>query len=968
MPTTQLMNLNLPTVTVTAGPEWASQLNTALESIDAHDHSVGKGAKITPLGLNINADLTMGSNNLIAIRSARFSNNGAALNGASDLRSVYVAGNNLYYNTEAGVAVQLTSGASIYGPSIGAFTASRAIATDSLGLLEATSVTATELGRLSGILSSAVGISDAQTLTNKTIDADSNTITNIEDADIKAGAAIARSKLASGTASHVLVNDGSGVMSSEAQLAKSRGGTGADNSSVTFPGSGTVATVPSAGVVKSNGSELSASDVDLTAEVSGVLPKANGGAGADMSSVTFPTSGTIVTEAGTHVLTNKDIDGGTASNTSRITIPKEAKTTLDGLTRKEGTLVFATDEGKLYVDDGALLKAVGSGSGSGINYASDLFDGTSTTGLNAYADAASETPTDGTGGSANVTVTTNTTTELRGTSNQRFSKDAADRQGEGWSWDFTLARADHEGGKPIFITFRYETSANYADGDVRLFVYDKDATTLLNVVSLTNDGSLSASSDPTLFTGVFYPNSSNDDYRLIWHVTSTNASAYDIDIIDLKVGPEVLVPGAIITPWVSVTPTFTGLGTVTSIECETRRVGSDLQMRAKFTTGTPTATEMRVSLVHQGVAVTSAGTSIIPTIQTAGVLNFGTASAAVPSTGSVLIEPSVGYFTFGFRDATSSAIVKRNGSALAGSSETLTFFASAPIADWQPSAALSTTDALYSTVYAKATGNPASVSAGNIIIFPTSTDNPQGAYSTSTGRFTAPKTGRYLMTGFCNSGNAGVTVAAYVNGVSNTNVGQSDSNGQFTFSGTFNLNQGDLLDLRPGNTLDVTGGSISFVQIPDFSIFSVYGNFDLVTATSAQATPGSSGIYVTMTSNSLTLPPGTWRLFGSGVWTSSGGTPNYTNIQLGWYGANGGNSGSVPALISSLTGVSVLSAGDSQHVTYNVIAISSDAALTAQEVIIRNTQATTIYLVPFTTQSTSSVARITVYANAERIQ
>jgi hypothetical protein len=48
----------------------------------------------------------------------------------------------------------------------------------------------------------------------------------IVNADISATAAIARSKLASGTASHVLINDGTGVVSSEAQLAISRGGTG----------------------------------------------------------------------------------------------------------------------------------------------------------------------------------------------------------------------------------------------------------------------------------------------------------------------------------------------------------------------------------------------------------------------------------------------------------------------------------------------------------------------------------------------------------------------------------------------------------------------------------------------------------------------------------------------------------------------------------------------------------------------
>lgn len=44
-------------------------------------------------------------------------------------------------------------------------------------------------------------------------------------ADINASAAIARSKLASGSANHVIINDGSGVLSSEAVLAVSRGGT-----------------------------------------------------------------------------------------------------------------------------------------------------------------------------------------------------------------------------------------------------------------------------------------------------------------------------------------------------------------------------------------------------------------------------------------------------------------------------------------------------------------------------------------------------------------------------------------------------------------------------------------------------------------------------------------------------------------------------------------------------------------------
>ena len=55
----------------------------------------------------------------------------------------------------------------------------------------------------------------------------------ITDAMVKSNAAIARTKLASGTAAHVVINSGSGEFSSEAQLSPSRGGTGLNNSSAT---------------------------------------------------------------------------------------------------------------------------------------------------------------------------------------------------------------------------------------------------------------------------------------------------------------------------------------------------------------------------------------------------------------------------------------------------------------------------------------------------------------------------------------------------------------------------------------------------------------------------------------------------------------------------------------------------------------------------------------------------------------
>ena len=58
-----------------------------------------------------------------------------------------------------------------------------------------------------------VGKATTDTLTNKSIDSDNNTITNIVNADIKASAAIAFSKMEDLTASRALVSDGSGDVS-----------------------------------------------------------------------------------------------------------------------------------------------------------------------------------------------------------------------------------------------------------------------------------------------------------------------------------------------------------------------------------------------------------------------------------------------------------------------------------------------------------------------------------------------------------------------------------------------------------------------------------------------------------------------------------------------------------------------------------------------------------------------------------
>ncbi|MCK4499729.1 hypothetical protein KAU11_04485 [Candidatus Babeliales bacterium] len=65
------------------------------------------------------------------------------------------------------------------------------------------------------------------------------------------------------------------------------------------------------------------------------------------------------------VITNKDIDGTTASNTSRLTFPKDTTSNLNALTRKAGTVVYDTTLDKFKGDNGTTLVEFADVSGGG---------------------------------------------------------------------------------------------------------------------------------------------------------------------------------------------------------------------------------------------------------------------------------------------------------------------------------------------------------------------------------------------------------------------------------------------------------------------------------------------------------------------------------------------------------------------------------------------------------------------------
>lgn len=111
------MSLTIPGVGVTPGPEWAQDLVTSLNVIDAHDHTPGNGVQITPSGLDINSDLTMQGNNLTVARSIRFDAQSSTFSAGADVGAVYESGVDLYYRDGNGNNIRLTQSGSIVGTS-----------------------------------------------------------------------------------------------------------------------------------------------------------------------------------------------------------------------------------------------------------------------------------------------------------------------------------------------------------------------------------------------------------------------------------------------------------------------------------------------------------------------------------------------------------------------------------------------------------------------------------------------------------------------------------------------------------------------------------------------------------------------------------------------------------------------------------------------------------------------------------
>lgn len=698
----------------------------------------------------------------------------------------------------------------------------------------------------------------AQTLTNKTINADNNTITNIDNNEIKAAAAIDTTKLADGSVSNTEFQFIDGLTSNaQTQLNAKASLTGTETlQNKTLDNTNTITVKDTLLTVQDNAD----TSKQLRLELSGITT-------ATTRTLTVPDANTtIVGTDATQSLSNKTLDNsntitvkdtlftvqddadatkqmkfqasGITTGTTRILTIPDASTTLVGtdavqtLSNKSfsdavvlaeiatpstpssgnGKIYFKSD-GFLYQlnDDGSESK-VGAGSG-GINYILNPDAESNTNGWVTYQDAAASRPVNGVGGSPTVTFTRSTSSPLRNNANFLFTKDAANRQGEGVSYDFTIARADQA--KVMQISFDYEIGSGVysggtssTDSDLIAYIYDVTNSQLIEPSGFKLDGAVVGTQYQ--FRGNFQTNSNSTSYRLILHVATTSASAYTVKIDNVIVGPQLsALSGSITTARQSYTPALTssgggavtlnGTGMVNSGHWF--RDGSDMVVEVVIRNGTGGAASGSAGILKIGIPTGYSADLTMLTSDTVLGSEVGDNSTTFPS----VIDNTGVFFVF---SATELSVAKLGSSGITVADivagYTFNITARFPIVGWGATQTLSS-DTDTRVVAFKALKTASQIIAGDNIITFSSGDVVQdthGGFNDAGDKYTIPISGYYKISAFSlvPSGAGGFTIGYKIDGTTSVSLsdGFQSAVGAQTWGGadTVYLTSGQYVQMR----------------------------------------------------------------------------------------------------------------------------------------------------------------------------
>lgn len=573
----------------------------------------------------------------------------------------------------------------------------------------------------------------SQSLTNKTIDADLNTVSNIDDGNIKAGAGIDASKIGAGSVDNTEFGYLNGVTSSiQTQL----GGKAASGAN---------------------------SDITSLSGLTTALSTGQGGTGVN-STATFPSSGVVVTEAGSATLTNKTIDGD--NNTVQDLGLSSLKTVLadanKAILRDAAGAVTSALIANANISPTAAIDASKIGAGSVDNTEFGYLNGVTssiqtqlggkassgansditslsglTTALSIGQGGTGQTSasgainallppqaanfnkylkTDGTnvswasasGGAGEINAVLNssgadgTSGWVNGTSHTintvtgatiplspavptafTMSSSAAIAIGSqtnasGDYYEFTMPPALRN--RKLKFEFYYTTPAS-ADGTWGVAVYNGATKVRLSTdTGATPDTVLPAGVSGGKFTA-YFDTDAGTTYRVNF-VQRTRTNTNSLWVTNVVVGPGIQPQGAVVGPEIRYTPTASGFGTISSTLVFYQRVGQSVRIRGRFVLGTTTASLAAIFL-PSGLNIDNATISQNLVV---GKWWLNSATTSVRKTGvlNTDITTDTTLLRFG-GDEYSLAVspsTNLNGNAIGSLNEVIWFEAEVPISQW----------------------------------------------------------------------------------------------------------------------------------------------------------------------------------------------------------------------------------------------------------------------------------------------
>ena len=553
----------------------------------------------------------------------------------------------------------------------------------------------------------------------------------------------------------------------------------------------------------------------------------------DLKNLNSPTITTPTINGGT-------IDLGTASNTNKLVLPAESTANLAALTDDAGFMAFDTTRSAPVYNDGTNWREFGGGSGVGnISYFEGIDLSVDTTNVSVYDDTGAYV--DGTGGSpAVLAIYRDTSDTLTVDADLRINKSVASGTGEGVTLlSDTIENADL--GRKLWVSFEWDgTDANYVSEDLEMYAYDVTNSTTLPffpVAGFLRDSTTGVATLPNTKTkvlGYIIPSSTTAQVRISLHLTTDNASAatWDCYVARPRLSPEASVPGAIMAPAKSFTPTGSW-STNTTYTGQAYRIGNKVRLEVKVAvSGAPTTASLTINYPSDYPVDTA---KMLSTTAYASIIGYGmvldSGSATYPvycrynGTTSFQVQPYGAASTY----ANDTSSVTQAVPMTWASGDELNLWVEYPVQGWSTSAALSTTEIGLQTAVMRASGDPASAASGAPIIFPTKDYDNQGWYSTTTGLYTVQKTAKYRVHGYITSATSSVGLDIAINGTAQIRAGATDSNGECAYTGTVTANKGDTIGLEPTGTLDAASGStLCIEEIPDFTVFStLFDNEDV---------------------------------------------------------------------------------------------------------------------------------------------